>query len=462
MSRCQSAQFCVENNQSRSNSRERARNTTNQMELIKQQIRLAFQHISSSINQSQDENLIALEALSEDARAQYTNRQLLRTRLANGELIVDKELQDARKGLATLERATHDEQERLKIAIAQEFRHEEAQQKENAKSSEVRDKILKAEVLSLKVKFAEQLKKQDTEWQRVLRHQEDGVAELLNLQKANAADQYQKDPAAKELRDKQNQKFHNVIQALTDRIDHHEKPSFTIPLTEAGDGDPGPSNQGQFDPRIPPNNPNPDKRSASTPRQDHGKRVDQGGNYQPPPPPPSNTSGDPDLDPSNHDDHDGKGGDDGRDRRGERPNRNPRRPSVPRDTSPRTKGMLESLQQLSTPTQSMKNAAEAPYFVQGDHNQDVRNWLTACEDYFDRNPYQWENHSHRIVFALGNTKGNKVAPFAEKDQKVMGGIGGFTRDANYATWERFQQQIIRRYIGIEEERRALEEMDRIT
>jgi len=52
---------------------------------------------------------------------------------------------------------------------------------------------------------------------------------------------------------------------LTDRIDHHEKPSCTIPPTEGGDGDPGPSNQGQFDPWIPPNIPNPDKRSASTP-----------------------------------------------------------------------------------------------------------------------------------------------------------------------------------------------------
>jgi len=120
------------------------------MELLKQEIGLAFQHISSSINQSQDENLIALDALLEDARAQYTDLQLLQTRLAKGELIVDKELQDARKALATLEEATHDKQERLKIAIAREFSGQEAQQKENMQSSEVRDKILEAEVLSVK------------------------------------------------------------------------------------------------------------------------------------------------------------------------------------------------------------------------------------------------------------------------------------------------------------------------
>jgi len=127
MSRSHSAQFRVEKTSLRSNSRQRARNAANPMELLKQQMGLAFQHIFSSINQSQDQNLIALDALSEDARTQYTNLQLLQSRLAKGQLIVDKELQDARKALATLEGATHDEQERLKLAIAQEFSRQEAQ-----------------------------------------------------------------------------------------------------------------------------------------------------------------------------------------------------------------------------------------------------------------------------------------------------------------------------------------------
>ena len=43
----------------------------------------------------------------------------------------------------------------------------------------------------------------------------------------------------------------------------------------------------------------------------------------------------------------------------------------------------------------------------------------------------------------------------------MGGLGGYTQDPSYSTWERFRQEIIKRYIGIEEERRALEEMDQI-
>jgi len=49
---------------------------------------------------------------------------------------------------------------------------------------------LEAEVISLKAQFAEQLKKQDLEWQRVLRHQEDGAAEMLNQLKTTAAEQH--------------------------------------------------------------------------------------------------------------------------------------------------------------------------------------------------------------------------------------------------------------------------------
>jgi len=50
--------------------------------------------------------------------------------------------------------------------------------------------------------------------------------------------------------------------------------------------------------------------------------------------------------------------------------------------------MLEFMQCLSTAQRLTKNTAEPPYFFPGEDNQDVRNWLTACEDYFNRNPTQ--------------------------------------------------------------------------
>ena len=43
----------------------------------------------------------------------------------------------------------------------------------------------------------------------------------------------------------------------------------------------------------------------------------------------------------------------------------------------------------------------------------------------------------------------------------MGGLGGYTRDPSYSTWERFRQEITKRYIVIEEERRALKEMNKV-
>jgi len=43
----------------------------------------------------------------------------------------------------------------------------------------------------------------------------------------------------------------------------------------------------------------------------------------------------------------------------------------------------------------------------------------------------------------------------------MGGLGGYTQGPSYSTLELVQQESIKRYIGIEEERRALEEMDKI-
>jgi len=106
MSRSTSAPFWVGKSTSRSNSRQHSRNPTNPTELLKRQIAQAFQYISSTIHQSHDKSQIALEALSDDARGQYANLQLLQTRLAKGETIVDKELSDARQALLILEGAT--------------------------------------------------------------------------------------------------------------------------------------------------------------------------------------------------------------------------------------------------------------------------------------------------------------------------------------------------------------------
>ena len=93
---------------------------------------------------------MALDSLSEDARIQYANLQLIQTRLEKGEQIVDKEISDAKKALATLEGATHQEQRRLKAAIAHEFQRQQYQQQQDTSAALSRDQILEAEIINLK------------------------------------------------------------------------------------------------------------------------------------------------------------------------------------------------------------------------------------------------------------------------------------------------------------------------
>jgi len=192
-----------------STTRQHSRNPTNPTERLKRQIAQAFKIILSTIHQSQDENL-----------------------------------------------------------IAGEFRWQEAQLKEDAELAKDSDKILEDGVLELKNK----VKNQDTTWQQVLHDHEERADQLLMQQKDEAATQQQKDrQEAWDLLDKQRFEFQALIQTLTARIDHAEKPHYTIPPTDGGNCDPGPSNWGQQNPWIPPDGINPDKESASTPQQNNGK-----------------------------------------------------------------------------------------------------------------------------------------------------------------------------------------------
>jgi len=240
-----SAPYRIGKPSSGSTSRQDSRNPTNPTELLKRQIAQPFKMISSTIHQSHDENLIALEALSYDAKVECGSLQLLQTWLARGESIVDQELTNEKQALATLEGATRVERERLTTEIAGEFRQQESQQKEDAELAKDRDRILEQEVLELKNK----VKNQDSTWQQVLHDHKERADQLLKQQKDDTVAQHQKDrQEARDLLDKQRFKFQALIQNLTARIDRAEKPHYTIPQTDGGNGDPGPCNQGQQNP----------------------------------------------------------------------------------------------------------------------------------------------------------------------------------------------------------------------
>jgi len=95
--------------------------------------------------------------------------------LAKGESIVDQELTDAKRALATLEWATRVEQECVRAEIAGEFRQQEAQQKQDAELAEDPDKILEREVLGLKDK----VRNQEATWQQILHDYEERADQLL-------------------------------------------------------------------------------------------------------------------------------------------------------------------------------------------------------------------------------------------------------------------------------------------
>ena len=164
---------------------------------------------------------------------------MLQTRLPKGKSIVDQEITNTKRELATLEGATWVEWERVTGELAAEFRWQEAQEKLDTELAEDHDKRLEREVLEQKDKF----KNQHLTWQLVLHDHEGWAGQLLKQQKNNAAaQQWKHRQEARDLVDKQRFKFQPLIQNLTARIDRAEKPPYTLQPTDCGDGDPGPSN----------------------------------------------------------------------------------------------------------------------------------------------------------------------------------------------------------------------------
>jgi len=85
MSQSTSAPYRIGKPSADTTSYQHSRNHMNPTELVKLQIAQAFKMISSTIHQSQDENLIALEPLSSDAKVEYSSLQLQQSQLAKGE-----------------------------------------------------------------------------------------------------------------------------------------------------------------------------------------------------------------------------------------------------------------------------------------------------------------------------------------------------------------------------------------
>ena len=63
-------------------------------------------------------------------------------------------------------------------------------------------------------------------------------------------------------------------------------------------------------------------------------------------------------------------------------------------------------------TSKRPSPTQPPHEYKHAKHQDVRFWLTACKDVFDRNPSQWRIEADRIKYALSKMKGPQLSSFA--------------------------------------------------
>ena len=108
--------------------------------------------------------------------------------------------------------------------------------------------------------------------------------------------------------------------------------------------------------------------------------------------------------------------------------------------------------------ETTKRPAQPPSEYKHAKHQDIRFWLTTCKDFFDRNPYQWQEEADRIKYALPKLKGSQVATFAMTYRNQMTCERGHIRQEGYELRDVFAEQAVRRFGPTHEEEKALREM----
>ena len=166
---------------------QRARQPTASEE-FKAQLSYAFRYLYATLQETKDEFHIATQSFSEGAREAYTFLQIMESRLAWDETIVEAELLEGRKALEIVERETKKEQQQFRAEVVEGFRFQQAQRDVDVQISEVPNRILEKEVLALK----EQLETQRQEWDTRSKEQSANADRKLEEQKLAAATELKK------------------------------------------------------------------------------------------------------------------------------------------------------------------------------------------------------------------------------------------------------------------------------
>ena len=145
-----------------------------------------------------------------------------------------------------------------------------------------------------------------------------------------------------------------------------------------------------------------------------------------------------------------------------RPSNDPRRPAPRQNQAPnQTEAERISEMIARTMAQGSRRAAQSPFKFENKPTQDVRVWILACEDFFGRNAWQWEEEDERIKYALSMMEGSAVTPFAITYRKKMTGEFGFPRSDGYDLWENFKNQIQEKFSILHRAQRALRDMEKV-
>ena len=78
-------------------------------------------------------------------------------------------------------------------------------------------------------------------------------------------------------------------------------------------------------------------------------------------------------------------------------------------------------------------------------HQDIRIWLMAVRDCFERNSHQWTMEVDQIKYAMGRMEGDDVAPFTDTYRKKMSGALGYKKEISYERWFMFEQKVTERF-----------------
>ena len=201
------------------------------------------------------------------------------------------------------------------------------------------------------------------------------------------------------------------------------------------------------------------KQSDPTPERSMAAGGEGGGGNRPPPPQQA-APGAPGGGDSDNDDDDEEGSK--KERRDERPARKGKGPEENEEEEEATWDEIRFCRALGKAIgDTTKRPAQPPPEYEHAKHQDVRFWLTACRDFFDRNPYQWQDEADRIKYALSKLKGPQVSAFAMIYRNQMTGELGYTRQEGYELWDIFTEQMVRRFGPTHEEEKALRQMIKV-